>query len=179
MTSLPGSYVTGVVVFSAVVSIGDVNGNAVVDSRQANGEVHFYPETTVYRSMSTPVVVVGHEVLSAKVVDGVLINAAGQPWYSLPTGQWRVKFAVKGVPLTSISIDVQTVHTFAEPLDLGALLPFKDTWGQGIPATDIAITDTGDGGYELETQSFEYADGGQGELVVTDMGDGGFEVTAG
>lgn len=122
MSVLPAEYITGIVVLSTMVSLGDVDGDADVESALPSGLVTFVPVNRVTKTVSVPSLIIGNRPVTARVLAGKLVNAVGSPWLALPVGEWKCSFHITHVPITSAVIEVMSTHTHQDPLDLGEIL---------------------------------------------------------
>lgn len=180
MPLLPASYVTGRVIFNALRSLGDIDGDGLVNWDTVSGEITFMPDKSYYVARTTPRVVVGHEPIISKVVAGELVSPLGSVGESLPVGRWRVSFNITGLSIPATTIDVLASHTALAPLDIGKRIPrpSDSTELDDKRSTGIIITDTADGGYRIVGQEFLDEFGALSTLIVEDNGDGSitFEV---
>ena len=132
MSVLPSEYVTGIVTLSTMVAHGDLDGDADVEGSLPSGLVTFVPVNRVTKTESVPSLIIGNRPVTARVLAGQLVNAVGDPWLALPTGEWKCAFKIAHVPITSAVIEVMATHTVAEPLDLGLILDPGFVSGPGM-----------------------------------------------
>lgn len=184
MPTLPASYATGIVVFSALISLGDITGDGSVDPQTVNGTITFSPEKGIYKAATYPTVIVGNAAITSKVVNGELVRATGVAGEVLPVGRWHATFDLPGMNVPGVVFDVQISHTNGSPLDLGSLvdLPLASSDLDDLDGTEktmMIVTDTGDGGFLILGQEFVDGTGAIRTVSITDNTDGSADLDIG
>lgn len=173
MPILPQSYVAGFVTFQVTRCIGDVDANSYLERIDPSGEVVFVPVEQMYRSKSSPAVVVGNSQITAQVVGGVLVNTTGSEGIYLQTGSWVANFRIEGVSIPATRFELTDRHTPSAPLDLAAAVQYEPLQpALPIGSAAIVVFDTEDGGYLVQPQPYVRLDGLEGYVGVTYAGDG-------
>ena len=181
MPSLPPSYTMGRVVFSALVALGDIDADRVIDYRGVNGTILFTRETPLRRSGSVPAVIVSHTDVTGKVHEGDLVSDDGTIGAWLTVGNWIATFRLSSMNVPATRFEVREGHTQDTPLDLAkeVVLPSSAAElleAEGAEQTKVAIRDTGDGGFVIVGTEWVDDAGDVRSLSITENDDGSIDM---
>lgn len=159
---LPPSYTWGFVVARSIRAIADTDQDAdrFPEARGSTGRVTFTPLVKFKKHLNTPTAFVHHEVVQARLVDGVLVDAEGHEGVYLISGVYQVSFTIDSGSIPSFPVEVLPEHTLENPLDLVTASPYVSEPGSStlllevpsghVPGYVLAWGDDGLGWYDPE-----------------------------
>lgn len=136
---LPADFGMGFVVAEAMRTVGDT----VMDVDRhpgvigAKGTVTFSPHIKNRKITGAVSAFVAHENVTARFVDGVLVDVNDQPGIYLVAGVYRVTFNLDFGTISPFDVEVTTAHTEQDPLDLVQAAPY--TYPPNVVVTQLQV----------------------------------------
>lgn len=136
---LPPSYAWGFVVGRSIRAIADTDQDAdrFPEARGSTGRVTFTPLVKLKKHLAPPTAFVHHEVVQARLFDGVLVDEEGHEGIYLITGVYQVSFAIDSGSIPSFPIEVLPEHTIENPRDLVTAAPYVPEPGEATILLEV------------------------------------------
>lgn len=173
---LPPSYDWGFVVGRSISAMADTiaDWDRHPEARGSNGRVTFTPHTRFKKELSAPTAFVQFEVITAKIVNGNLVDAQGENGIYLISGAYKVSFTIDSGSIPGFDILVTPEHTLDDPLDLVTVAPYVPE--DGVPVTTVLIPTGATENQVLTWRNNRLVWASPSDLSVSYQGDGIYEI---